>query len=260
MLRDAVHDHIVPLYGVAVKVGCCGSCSCLAACGPGNRKRVRVSSESQSCIGAPGAGEDGDAGHEAHAGRHAAGGAAAGRQARSTALAGRVRCCQRLWLPACLSWVPGLPLLSSACGQGCRGRQAALEVASALVFLHTELNVLHSDLSSRWGQAILAALLLMQQAPTLLHVTLRECNHLWLPTAAWLPSLLQQCAAGCWLDCFYQRSGCCPLCGQQRAQCRRLLPHARRCGALSLAAFATLHASMQLGIRHGCAAAVPGPF
>ena len=25
MLRDAVHDHIVPLYGVAVKVGCCGS-------------------------------------------------------------------------------------------------------------------------------------------------------------------------------------------------------------------------------------------
>ena len=55
-----------------------------------------------------------------------------------------------------------------------------------------------------------------------------------LPTAAWLPSLLQQCAAGCWLDCFYQRSGCCPLCGQQRAQCRRLLPHARRCGALSL--------------------------
>ncbi|EFN50972.1 hypothetical protein CHLNCDRAFT_141610 [Chlorella variabilis] len=81
MLRDAVHDHIVPLYGVAVK----GRMVMLAM------KLMR---------------------------------------------GGTLRAAlQQADKREALRWRAG-------------GRQAALEVASALVFLHTELNVLHSDLSS----------------------------------------------------------------------------------------------------------------
>jgi hypothetical protein len=81
-------------------------------------------------------------------------------------------------LPCCIHIPAGLPLSELlrciAAEVACRGRQVALDIAAGLEYLHTQLQVLHSDISCRWEGDCQKT---QQRTASATSGSMHSCNH-----------------------------------------------------------------------------------